>query len=192
MNTIKNLYGLSDYISVFSQTDWNELDSIVETILTKSPCIFETPRYGDSRNEYVDMRVARFITRKNSLSEIIDNPYSQKILAILKKSNFVSQIEKKTGLKKLKILRAQLNIMETNSVLGLHTDKESDAAFEITALIRTQSACSGGELCIYGDNPQIVSQENHTVFLMDSNSLHEVKEVQSGNRNSLIILLGRE
>lgn len=192
MNTKKELDCNLGYISIFSKSSWEELDTIVDTMLQKSPELFETPRFGDSRNEYVDLRTIRFVVRKNGLSEIINNPYSSRILTILNQSNYVQLIEEKTKIKNLAILRAQLNVMEKNSVLGIHTDKESDSAFEITSLIRTKSDYLGGELYIYGDAPKVINQKNHSVFLMDSSLEHEVKKVFSGQRNSLIVLLGKK
>lgn len=183
---------ISEYISIFSQPDWEELDAVVNTILIKSPEIFEKPQRGDSRNEYVDLRVARFMRRENGRSEIVNNPYSLQILNILTRSNFIALVEKQTRLKNLDILRVQLNAMEKNSVIGIHTDQENDPAFEITALIRTTSAYSGGELCIYENKLETINQKNHTVFLMNSNLEHEVKTVLSGTRNSLIVLLGKK
>ena len=181
----------SDYVSIFSENDWMKLDRIVHSVLTQAPDIFEYPVYGDSRNEKVKLRVARFIVRKNGFSEIVNEFYTSQILSVFLQSAFIEHVEKKTNLKKLNILRMQLNVMEADSLVGIHTDKESDGSFEVTSVIRTHSLHSGGELCIYENVPKIIHQKNHTVFLMDSNLEHEVKTVQTGLRNSLIILLGK-
>lgn len=181
---------IMDYIHIFSQDDWEELDGIINNIVANDSKIFETPKQGDSRNEYVDLGVARFIVRKNGHSTIVNKPYSLEILNILSRANFIKLIEQKTN-KNLDILRMQLNTMKKNSFVGTHTDGESDPAYEITVIIRTNSSYSGGELCIYGNDPKIVIQPNHSVFFMDSNVEHEVKIVADGHRNSLIVVLGK-
>lgn len=178
------------YVSVFSADDWNELDSIVNNLITRDPKIFETPKQGDSRNEYVDLSVARFIVRKNGQSKIVNTQYTFPILNILSRTNFIKAIEQKTKLKNLKILRMQLNSMKKNSFVGLHTDSENDPAFETTAVIRTASSYDGGELCLYGNTPKVINQPDHSVFFMDSRVEHEVKMVTNGYRNSLIVVMG--
>lgn len=181
---------ITGYISIFSPSDWEELDGIINNIMDDAN-IFETPKRGDSRNEYVDLSVARLIVRKDACSTIVNAPYSLKILNLLSRSNFVNLIEQKTKFKKLNILRMQLNSMKKDSFVGLHTDSENDPAYEITVIIRTNSAYSGGELCLYGNGQQIVIQPNHSIFLMDSSVEHEVKVVTEGYRNSLVVVLGR-
>ena len=182
---------ITGYASIFSQNDWVELDSIVNNIFTNAVEIFETPKRGDSRNEYLDLRVARFIVRKNGHSAIVNKPYCIVILNVLTRANFINLVEQKTKLQNLKILRMQLNSMEKNSFVGVHTDSEHDSAYEVTAVIRITSSYSGGELILYGDQVQIVNQQNHSIFLMDSRVEHEVTTVIDGYRNSLIVVLGK-
>jgi hypothetical protein len=81
--------------------------------------------------------------------------------------------------------------MKKNSFVGTHIDSEHDPAYKVTAIIRTTSSHSGGELYLYGDNPQIINQKNNSIFLMDSLIEHEVKMVTDGYRNSLIVVLGQ-
>ncbi len=190
-HTEKVSYNLTGYVNVFSKTDWSDLDSIINNVLTNASEILETPKNGDGRGEYVDLSVARFIVRNNGCSETVNHPHTSEILNILERANFVKLIEQQTKLKNLAILRMQLNSMKKNSFIGVHTDRESDPAYEVTALIRTTSSYAGGELCLYGDEPQVVCQQGHSVFLMDTNVEHEVKTVTDGIRNSLVVLLGK-
>jgi Rps23 Pro-64 3,4-dihydroxylase Tpa1-like proline 4-hydroxylase len=166
------------------------LNCIISNILNNAPEIFETPKQGDSRNEYVDLRVARFIVGKEGHATLVNKPYASEILNILARTNFIKLIEQKTKLENLNILRMQLNCMDKNSFIGIHTDSEHDPAYKVTAVVRTASDYSGGELYLYGDIPKIINQKNHSIFLMDSNIEHEVKMVTNGYRHSLIVVLG--
>ena len=183
---------ITGYASIFSQNDWVEFDNIVNNIFKNAVEIFETPKLGDSRNEYIDLRVARFIVRKNGHSTIVNKPYSVEILNVLTRANFIDLVEQRTRLENLKILRMQLNSMEKNSFVGIHADSENDPAYEVTAVIRITSSYSGGELVLYDNQVQIVNQQNHSIFLMDSSIEHEVKTVTNGYRNSLIVVLGKD
>ena len=187
----KASHNLMCYISIFSENDWEELDSIVNDILINAPHILESPQTGDSRYEDVNLHVARFITRKNSHSKIVNEPYTSKILNVLTRSHLVGSVEQQSNFKGLKILRMQLNTMQKDSFVGVHTDKENDPIYEVAVLIRTTSSYSGGELHLYGDDPQIIKQENRTIFLMDTGVEHEVKPVLEGCRNSLVVFLGK-
>jgi Rps23 Pro-64 3,4-dihydroxylase Tpa1-like proline 4-hydroxylase len=185
-----SLDAITGDIAIFSHLDWEELNCIIVDILTNHTEIFESPKQGDSRNEQVDLCVARFIVRKNECSSIVNNTYSSKILSLLDRANFIPLVSQKTKLQNLKILRMQLNCMKKNSFVGAHTDTEHDKAYKVTAIIRTVSSHSGGELYLYGEYPQIINQKNNSIFLMDPKIVHEVKIVTEGYRNSLVVVLG--
>ena len=186
----KKYDGITGYAFIFSLNDWEELNCIINNILSNGSDIFETPKQGDSRREYVDLDVARFVIRKDGHSDLVNEPYSLNILNIFKRTNFIELIERKTNLENLKILRMQLNCMKANSFVGAHIDCEHDSSYKVTAIIRTISSHSGGELYLYGDHPQIIKQENNSIFLMDSLIEHEVKTVIDGYRNTLVVVLG--
>ena len=97
---------------------------------------------------------------------IVNMPYSLEILNFLSRTKFVELIEQKSQLNNLNILRMQLNCMKINSFIATHTDGESDPAYEVTAIIRTSSVYSGGELYLYGKKPQILNQKDHSIFIM--------------------------
>lgn len=181
---------ITGYISIFNEPDWIELNSIVTRVHTQSPEIFESPKLGDSRNEYVALQVARFIIEREGNISLINDPYCSEILNILKRKNFITLVEQKTELKNLHILRMQLNCMTKNSFISTHRDSEHDSSYKVTAVIRTNSAFEGGELYLYGKEAKIITQENDTVFLLDSRIEHEVKKIIDGYRNSLIVVLG--
>lgn len=181
---------LNQYINVFTNSDWIAFEQIIERIQLHSPEIIEKSRVGDSRNELVNLDVIRLIMRKNNLSYVVNESYCSEIMNILKRANFIALINKHLRMSHLQILRMQFNLMKEGSFVGLHTDNENDSAYLATAVIRTGSSFSDGELVLYGKKKQIVSQKNRTVFLMDSSIEHEVMPVKNGYRNSLIIVIG--
>lgn len=185
------LQQLNQYVNIFTNSDWDALENIIDHISLHSPELIERPSIGDSRSEPVNLEVIRIMVRKNSCSQRVNEPYCFEVMNILERANFLSFIIKYTGISNLQILRMQFNLMKTGSFVGLHTDKESDPAYLATAVIRTNSHFSDGELVLHGTNKRIVSQRNRTVFLMDSSIAHEVLPVTKGYRNSLIIVLGK-
>ncbi len=188
---LSSFVNMTCYCAPFSTQDWLALDKIIDNILTNSTDILETSKVGDSRNEYVDVRVARFIIRKDGHSTITNHAHTAAILNIFESANFIRLVEKQTGCSNLSILRMQLNSMKAGGFVGVHTDTEQDCNYKVTALIRTTSCYSGGGLRVYGNNPTTIHQANHTVFLMDPTLEHEVKKVKSGLRNSLLVLFGK-
>ena len=85
----------------------------------------------------------------------------------------------------------QLNLMEKGSFIGIHTDQENDSAFLATAIIRTHSYFSNGELVLYEKTKRVVAQKSRTIFLMDAAVEHEVMPITQGCRNSFIVVLGK-
>ncbi len=181
----------NQYINVLTNNDWVDLEQIIERIQSYSPEIIEKSRMGDSRNESVNLDVIRFIMRKNNASYTLNDPYCSEIITILNRSHFLETINKHLKVNNLQILRMQFNLMKEGSFVGLHKDNENDSSYLATAVLRTHSNFSEGELVLYGKNKRIISQKNRTVFLMDSSIEHEVMTVKHGYRNSLIIVMGR-
>jgi hypothetical protein len=180
----------ASYVDVFSNNDWQELDRLVDELLTDPCAKIEIPQHGDSRNEAVTLKVARLIVRENNCSSVVNEPFTTAILNILLRAKFVEKMQHHTGLKNLKILRMQLNAMGEAAFVGIHTDQESDPAYVMTSIIRTTSSFSNGELVLYRKKPELITQPSHSVFLMDATIEHEVKSVTSGYRNSIIAVLG--
>lgn len=180
------------YVDIFAREDWKQLDSVIKSIFDNNPEIVEQPSIGDSRNEDCRLDVVRFINRDNHVSRIVNDKYTNSILGILKSANFLGKIEKSTGLDSscLNILRMQFNSMGENAYVGVHTDTESDPAYLVSVLMRTDSTYDGGKLFIHNTPPEAIDQKPHSVLVMDPSKEHEVKKVTSGKRDTLVAFLG--
>lgn len=180
---------LNRLIQVFSPADWTLIDKWMADV-AKATAILEEPDYGDSRHERVTLQVARMIVRRNGVSQQINEPYSSRLLSILAKARLLEKVAQETQSPPLAILRLQANLMYTGSFIGVHTDQESDPAYQKTIIIRAHSQYSGGELCLFGNPERTIIQPSHSVFVMDSTIEHEVKPVTSGYRFSICAWLG--
>lgn len=65
---------LNQYINIFTDTDWDALEEIIERIYVHSPEIIEKPSIGDSRYEPIALDVVRFLKRKIIHLKMLMNP----------------------------------------------------------------------------------------------------------------------
>lgn len=182
---------LAKYIKVFSELDWQELDNIIHKIQRFSPHIIQQPIPTENKGDPLNLGIVPLMVRSKKGAEPVNKPYITKFLAILKRAQFLPIIQRDTKIQDLKILRMQLYLMGSDSHVNLHTDQDSDPAYLMTAIIKTQSEFTGGEMIVYGKQTKIISQQKRFVYLLDSALKYEIKPIFSGFRNSLIVVLGK-
>jgi len=178
--------------NVFSESQWKEIDSIINEISCQ-PILLEHIIKGVDRLKSIkfSLDLHRFILREGGISQITKSPYSQAILTIINHSSLIKKVSTFIG-KKVEILRMQLNIMTTGDFISEHSDKESDDSYLCGILMRTNSKYTGGILTIYDaeQKPYKIRQPNHSILAMNSHCIHKVDCITSGFRHTVCLFLG--
>lgn len=192
MDFVNELGNFSYINDVFSDSQWKEIDCIIEKISCK-PILLEKiiKGTGKLKKNQFSLELHRFIARESGISQITKSPYSQAILSIIKNSSLIEKVSFFFK-NKLEILRMQLNVMKAGDFISEHSDIESDNAYLCGILIRTNSKYTGGDLTIYdiAQNEYKIRQPNHSILLMSSHCLHKVDSLTSGFRHTLCLFMG--
>ncbi len=188
-NTLANFSYLTD---VFSDSQWEKIDCIIEKI-TCQPILLEKiiKGTGKLKKNKFSLELHRFISRESGISQITPSPYSQDILSIINDSSLIEKVSFFFK-KRIEILRMQLNVMKAGDFITEHSDIESDNSYLCGILIRTNSKYTGGDLTIYdtAHNEHKIRQPNHSILLMNSHCIHKVDSLTSGFRHTLCLFMG--
>lgn len=155
---------------------------------------YEVVRAGDAGDEHA-LQVGRFrrdIERpvdlhpsSEALCEIIDSPKMQK---------FYQQV---TGFEQVCIRRAQANILESGSYVGLHIDgvgdpkyKGTHADYKYAVVLHFDSIYEGGDTVLHTHTGKLLLKlPNYSMLIITGALPHEVKLVTSGQRRTLVYFL---
>ena len=185
-------HALNRFVGVFTPSQWQYLDRVAQSIVADAPELIEYPDRGQTSNEALSVGVVRLFNYKAGNEPEVE-PYKKDILKIFSQAKLLEKISALATAqnRRLTLRRVQLNLMSTGAFVGCHRDSDHDKHYQVTAIIRLNSGCTGGELMVYGqDGDLIVRQHARSVFVMDSTMPHEVLRVTQGLRNSLIVVAG--
>ena len=182
---------LNRFVDVFTPRQWQYLDRVAETVVSDTPELIEYPDKGQTSNEALSVGVVRLFNYKAGNEPEIE-AYKKDILKIFSQARL---LDKMSALamqnRQLTLRRVQLNLMGPGAFVGCHCDSDHDKHYRVTAIIRLNASCTGGELMVYGQHGDIiVRQHARSVFMMDSTVPHEVLRITQGLRNSLIVVAG--
>ena len=145
---------------------------------------------GDA-GENNNLMVGRFMTDKFK-PEIVKNPYSNKVINILKNKKIVSFIKKILNLKnKIFYRRIQYNQINDGNFVGYHMDIDSNPDYIAACVIQLGEKFKGGMYRVYQKNNSFNDFYPTKGSLIISNCTypHEVTKVVDGKRKSLVFFV---
>ncbi|MEE1739747.1 2OG-Fe(II) oxygenase [Streptomyces sp. BE147] len=115
---------------------------------------------------------------------------AEKILQILAKSEAMAYWGELCG-HEVSVRRAQANYMRHGQYIGRHTDSESNPEYCANVVIGLSDDYTGGEFVAHMDDAQArrFILRRGSILVGTNDLLHEVSEVSSGVRGSLVMFL---
>ena len=124
-------------INPFSNEDFKNLFEYCEKVEKE---FIEIGDAGENNN----LMVGRFMTDKNK-PEVVDNPYSNKLLEILGKKSFVDLIKNILNLKnEFYLRRVQYNQINKGNFVGYHLDTDSNPDYLAACVMQLGENFDGG------------------------------------------------
>ena len=142
---------------------------------------------GESNN----LMVGRFMTDKDK-PEIVNNPYSERLLNILKSESIVKLIKKVINFKSdVYLRRVQYNQINEGNFVGYHLDTDSNPDYIAACVIQLGNNFKGGIYRVYQKDKSFNDFHPSKVSLIISNCNypHEVTKVTMGERKSLVFFI---
>lgn len=178
--------------NVFNERQWYSLENLIYSIIAE-PNLLDVVKQGSGTlvSTYFSLRLYKFISRVNGVSQHINSIYTQTLIDIIHDAKLIEVLSELNAVQ-LNMLRLQLNIMQNGDYVNLHTDYASDKAYISSILIRVASEYTGGELVVYNEQniPHIFAQNNRSILMMSSKTPHEVKPIISGARYTICLFCG--
>jgi hypothetical protein len=145
---------------------------------------------GDA-GENNNLMVGRFMTDKTK-PEVVDNPYSRKLLKILGKSNLIDLIKKILNLKNdVHLRRVQYNQINKGNFVGYHLDTDSNPDYLAACVIQLGDNFEGGIYRVFQKDKSYNDfyPTKGSLIISNCNYPHEVTKVTSGERKSLVFFI---
>ena len=171
-------------INPFSNEDFKNLFEYCEKVEK------EFIEIGDA-GEINNLMVARFMTDKNK-PEVVDNPYSKKLLEILGKKSFVDLIKNILSLKnEFYLRRVQYNQINKGNFVGYHLDTDSNPDYLAACVIQLGENFDGGIYRVFQKDKSYndFHPTKGSLIISNCNYPHEVTKVTSGERKSLVFFI---
>ncbi|MCX4967273.1 2OG-Fe(II) oxygenase [Streptomyces sp. NBC_00654] len=131
------------------------------------------------------------VSESRSVPHEVAAPHiAEKILEIIAKSEAMAYWGELCG-HKVSVRRAQANYMQQGQYIGRHTDSESNPEYCANVVIGLSDDYTGGEFVAHMDNEQSrrFILRRGSILVGTNDLLHEVSEVSSGVRGSLVMFL---
>mgnify|MGYP006085913533 FL=1 len=171
-------------INPFSNEDFKNLFEYCEKVEK------EFIEIGDA-GEINNLMVGRFMTDKNK-PEVVDNPYSKKLLEILGKKSFVDLIKNILSLKnEFYLRRVQYNQINKGNFVGYHLDTDSNPDYLAACVIQLGENFGGGIYRVFQKDKSYNDfyPTKGSLIISNCNYPHEVTKVTSGERKSLVFFI---
>ncbi len=142
---------------------------------------------GESNN----LLVGRFMTDVKK-PEVVQNPFSKKVIDILSKKKMFDFIKNVCGKdKNLFLRRVQFNQIDKGNFVGYHLDTDSNPDYIAACVIQLGSDYTGGKYRVYQSNGKFNDFISGfgDLIISNCNYPHEVTKVESGNRKSLVFFV---
>lgn len=113
---------------------------------------------------------------------------AEEILQIIAKSEAMAYWGELCG-HKVSVRRSQVNYMQRGQYIGRHTDSESNPEYCANVVIGLSDDYTGGEFVAHGDSeqPRRFVLRRGSILVGTNDLVHEVSEVSSGVRGSLVM-----
>ena len=139
------------------------------------------------------LNVGRFMTDKEK-PEIVDNPFSKKVIEILNRKKLIDFIKSVLNIdKKFYNRRIQFNEIVENCFVGYHLDIDSNPDYLAACVVQLGADYSGGLYRVYqkDDNKKYIDYKSNfgSVIISNCEYPHEVTKVLKGSRKSLVFFI---
>ena len=174
----------NDQQNPLSPEDMNELSICCEKVEK------EFIQIGDA-GEKNNLLVGRFMTDIDK-PRVVDNPYSEKVIRILKKEKLKKFISKVLNISEnFYLRRIQFNQIDKNCFVGYHLDTDSNPDYIAAGVIQLGSDFDGGLYRVYQKNGKFYDYKSSygDLILSDCTYPHEVTKVNEGHRKSLVFFV---
>jgi hypothetical protein len=171
-------------INPFSNEDFKNLFEYCEKVEKE---FIEIGDAGENNN----LMVGRFMTDKIK-PEVVDNPYSKKLLEILGKKSFVDLIKNILNLKnEFHLRRVQYNQINKGNFVGYHLDTDSNPDYLAACVIQLGENFDGGIYRVFQKDKSYndFHPTKGSLIISNCNYPHEVTKVTSGERKSLVFFI---
>lgn len=137
--------------------------------------------------------VGRFMTDIER-PEKVNQPMSDRALEIVTKPAAMAACRELLDAENLYVRRMQVNSMQPGSFVGEHLDKDSNPDYRVAVILQFGADFTGGEFVVTGgERPARAFKPFYrSMMISDCNFPHEVKEVESGERISLVYFLSEQ
>lgn len=173
-----------EQISPITDEDFENLFEYCEKVEKE---FIEIGDAGESNN----LMVGRFMTDKDK-PEIVNNPYSQKLLKILKSEKLIDLIKKILNLKsEAHLRRVQFNQINKGNFVGYHLDTDSNPDYIAACVIQLGDNFEGGIYRVYQKDKSYkdFQPSKGSLIISNCNYPHEVTKVTMGERKSLVFFI---
>lgn len=171
-------------INPFSNEDFKNLFEYCEKVEKE---FIEIGDAGEDNN----LMVGRFMTDKTK-PEVVDNPYSKKLLEILGKKSFVDLIKKILDLKnEFYLRRVQYNQINKGNFVGYHLDTDSNPDYLAACVMQLGENFDGGIYRVFQKDKSYndFHPTKGSLIISNCNYPHEVTKVTDGERKSLVFFI---
>ncbi len=171
-------------ISPITEKEFNDLFEYCEKVEKE---FIEVGDAGESNN----LMVGRFMTDKEK-PEIVDNPYSYKLLKILKNKNIANLVKKILNIKnEFHLRRVQYNQINKGNFVGYHLDTDSNPDYIAACVIQLGDNFEGGIYRVYQKDKSYrdFHPSKGSLIISNCNYPHEVTKVTMGERKSLVFFI---
>ena len=178
------LVGKDDESNPINKDELNELLTCCEKVNKE---FIEIGDAGESNN----LLVGRFMTDVKK-PEVVQNPFSKKVIDILSKKKMFDFIKNVCGKdKNLFLRRVQFNQIDKGNFVGYHLDTDSNPDYIAACVIQLGSDYTGGKYRVYQSNGKFNDFISGfgDLIISNCNYPHEVTKVESGNRKSLVFFV---
>ena len=178
------LITFDEVINPFSNDDFKNLFEYCEKVEKE---FIEIGDAGENNN----LMVGRFMTDKNK-PEIVDNPYSKKLLKILGKRSLVNLIKNILNLKnEFYLRRVQYNQINKGNFVGYHLDTDSNPDYLAACVLQLGKNFEGGIYRVFQKDKSYndFHPTEGSLIISNCNYPHEVTRVISGERKSLVFFI---
>lgn len=178
------LITFDEVINPFSNDDFKNLFEYCEKVEKE---FIEIGDAGENNN----LMVGRFMTDKNK-PEIVDNPYSKKLLKILGKRSLVNLIKNILNLKnEFYLRRVQYNQINKGNFVGYHLDTDSNPDYLAACVLQLGKNFEGGIYRVFQKDKSYndFHPTKGSLIISNCNYPHEVTRVISGERKSLVFFI---
>lgn len=174
----------NEKISPFTDEDFQNLFEYCEKVEKE---FIEVGDAGEDNN----LMVGRFMTDK-AKPEVVENPYSQKLLKILRKNNLIDLVKKILNISnEIHLRRVQFNQINKGNFVGYHLDTDSNPDYLAACVLQLGDNFEGGIYRVFQEDKSYndFNPTKGSLIISNCNYPHEVTKVTSGERKSLVFFI---